>query len=109
MIQAGDRAIQDERRIVWMEPPEGHPYLRESVITDFSARARPGLPEGYRLVGYGTARAGATGSLHRRRYWWVKQSDRSLDPTGVYATSCPAEAVIPSSIQVARPSMAARP
>lgn len=109
LIDRDDPAILHEAGIVWLEPAGSHPYLREAVVTDFSARSRPRLAPGNRLVGYGTTRRGRPGDLHRRRYWWVKPSDRSMDPTGVYATTCPLGAVDPSSIQVARPSLAARP
>lgn len=102
MTRANEQ-LTGEDAIVWLEPPENFPYVRETVVMDAGTRRRPiswkNMPG--RLVGYSVLRPDAeswTPGYFTRRAFWVKEYDRSEDPTGVYRTGCPAEGVDPLSV-----------
>lgn len=95
--------LSGEVSIVWLEPPESFPYVRESVVMDAHTRRRPipwkNMPG--RLIGYTvlhpTAESWTPGWFIRRAFW-VKPYDRSEAPAGVYRTGCPAEGVDPLTV-----------
>ena len=87
--------------IVWVESPELHRYVRESVIFHPRRRARPGrryVPGGGTLVAYSALPEDAVsfdaGRYFLRKVWWL--ADRDLNPAGPYsAGGQPCEAVDP--------------
>lgn len=95
--------LTGEESIVWLEPPERFPYVRETVVMDAGTRRRPlswKIMPG-RLVGYSVLRRDAKSWMPGyfiRRAFWVKDYDRSEDPTGIYRTGCPAEGVDPLTV-----------
>ena len=114
--------LADELEIVWLEPKEKYPYLRESIgdfpqRRCFPQRMRPGgdNPGGPRthLVAYAVLRSSAdsSGGCFRRRYWWVKKYDRfqghGADASGecYELGSCPVEAVRTDTIVAGIPSL----
>lgn len=96
------------RRIVWVESPEIHRYVRETTILHPRRRARPGrywIPDGGVLVAYSVVPdekpSSSPAGGHRRQLWWL--AERDLDPAGPYAGgSQPSEAVDPMRL-VAEP------
>ncbi len=100
MIALNPADILDEDGIVWLGHPGDHAYLRESTIYAPGPAGRPkGLPREWLLAAFAITRRRGP---QFRRYWWLKRADRSMDPTGVYADSAPAEAVLPMSIRTGR-------
>lgn len=114
--------LTDELEIVWLEPKERYPYLRES-LGDFPQRRafpvrmrpggeNPGGPQTH-LVAYAILRlnAGSASGCFRRRYWWVKKYDRfeghGTDQAGEFYPlgSCPVEAVRTDTIVAGIPSL----
>lgn len=93
--------VRHEDEIVWTEDVDRLDYVREHL--DLFATSRQG-PVGWRgsgrRVGYATLREDAPedGGRFARRVFWVKDSDRSEVPEGVYRTGAPAEAVDPRTV-----------
>jgi len=92
--------LSDEAAIVWLEPPDRFPYVRESIDLCAFRERRPRRRDVGRLIGYATLKPEArsqAGYFHRRVFW-VKDYDRSEQPDGVYRTGAPAEAVSPGTV-----------
>lgn len=95
-----------EERIVWLRDPRQFAYLREGIMcTTRSSGPISGryIEDLAFIVGYAEClpkSAGHGRMAYRRRFWWLKEHDRDLDPQGVYARGRPAEAVDPASIGV---------
>lgn len=95
-----------ERRIVWLEAPENHDYVRQSLNTSFHRTGQSDLllrNNGYsRCIGYAELERGAphfAGAMFRRRLFYVSKWDRCCDPDGAYRTRCPVEAVDPMTVE----------
>lgn len=79
--------------ITWLHEPEKYSYLRESTSVTCDPNEIPKLEnDDWLLVGYENYARDYDG-IYFRRYWWLKNYDRDIDPNGVYATGQPAEAV----------------
>ncbi|MGD0534351.1 MAG: DUF6009 family protein [Methanoregula sp.] len=100
--------------IVWLEDPLEFTYLRETYYCTCSpVQIRLKTPiwrEQAKIVGYETIpvkERKACGGMraYTRRVWWLKKYDRDIDPSGVYATHWPCEAVLPSSIGLGKESV----
>ncbi|MFD7017988.1 DUF6009 family protein [Streptomyces sp. NPDC059928] len=95
--------LQHEERIVWTEDIDGFDYVRETLTTEASTRARPVPWHGAgRRVGYATLKRDAPSNdspgRFTRRIFWVKEHDRSERPDGVYKTATPSEGVDPRTV-----------
>jgi len=96
--------VEHEDGIVWLEPPERFPYVRQEVVTA-GTRRRPVPWRGRagRVVGYATLAPDAPNTgypgMFRRRVFWVREYDRSEQPDGPYRTGAPAEAVDPLTVR----------
>ncbi len=98
------RPATREQSIVWEEDISRLPYVRE-IELPAGTRQRP-VPwrnEG-RRVGYAVLRKGAgadiPGSgLFTRRLFFLKDYDRDSDPTGIYQTGEPCEAIDPRQVR----------
>lgn len=93
--------IGSEARIVWLEDPELHEYVREAHVVSRRRRGRPyvGLPG--RLVGYAELRRStrAEEACFVRRIFWLKPYDRGEpEDDGTYASDMPCEAVDPKAV-----------
>jgi hypothetical protein len=90
--------LAHETRIVWLLDPARFEYVRQAAIV---TRKPSGPPSddlgGSRLVGYGEARKSGRG-LYRRRIFYLRDTDRDLDPMGAYRYGAPAEAVDPMTV-----------
>ena len=94
--------LAHETRIVWLHDPAGFEYVRQAAIV---TRTPNGMPSDYLggtrlLVGYGEARKSGRG-LYRRRIFYLRYTDRDLDPLGAYRYGAPAEAVDPMTAELA--------
>src|SRR6266851_4620431 len=90
--------IKHENRIVWLEAPEAHPYVREHLT--LLATERTGLvhPPAGRSIGYSESSLDAEpwqSGRFMRRVFYVLDHDRSNQPDGTYKTTCPIEGVDP--------------
>lgn len=89
--------LADEERIIWIDHPENHCYVRETVLSIPRRQQRPGssrVPG--RLVAYAVLQATAPGygsGRFRRRVWWLASHDPY--PGG----GAPWEGVDPQSIR----------
>ncbi|MER6747388.1 DUF6009 family protein [Streptomyces fungicidicus] len=102
-MQANTTALEYEDGIVWTEDIERFDYVRQSIELSASTRRRPVSWHGTgRRVGYAVLRADApSGDVPGqfvRRVFWVKEHDRSEQPSGTYRQSAPSEAVDPRTI-----------
>lgn len=102
--------------IVWLEPPENHPYAREDFYPCDSPDGpthyggclqdlgKPGEPGTRRLVGWATLSPDAPPIPHyapphwARRIFYVKEYDRSNKPDGIYKDDKPWEGVDPLTV-----------
>lgn len=96
----------DEIDIVWLDDPLKYTYLRETyVITKRPKKFNENCVNG-KLIGYAVHRPKGRRSVsYDRRCWYVTEWDRDLCPNGNYANCAPCEAVLPSSIEVGKPSL----
>lgn len=94
-----------EESIIWLDDPAKYPYLRESCTytsqpRKFRLKGRDGL------VGYAVHKPNGSRNYCRRIWLWRE----GYDGKGVYAEdNFPAEAVLPESIQVGKPSPSYKP
>jgi hypothetical protein len=91
--------LAHETRIVWLLDPSRFAYVRQAAIV---TRTPSGLPSSYLggtrlLVGYSEVRTSGRG-LYRRRIFYLRDTDRDLDPLGAYRYGAPVEAVDPMTV-----------
>jgi len=117
-----DINLENELEIVWLQPRERYPYLREQILaTNFrqklprrylvGCRDANGYPRRH-YVAYSVLKPDALSDYPGRfwrRFWFVMHYDRyeghGFDHRGVfYKDSCPWEGVKTSSIIAGRPS-----
>lgn len=96
--------IENEIDIVWLDDPLKYTYLRESYCTTTKPKMIKKRRQHGRMIGYSVHKANGSRS-YTRRIWTLKDHDKDLDPTGVYADDCPVEAVLPGSVRVGKPSL----
>lgn len=97
--------LPGEERIVWLEDITRLDYVRQAVVYAGTRRRRVRWDVG-RLVGYAVLRPDATGSApgtFERRAFWVAAHDRDSEPSGVYRSGAPSEAVDPRTIAPGEP------
>ncbi|MDX3542875.1 DUF6009 family protein [Streptomyces europaeiscabiei] len=97
------RALEHEDGIVWTEDIERFDYVRQSVQLSVATRRGPVAWKGNgHRVGYGVLQADApSGDVPGkfiRRVFWVKDHDRSEQPSGLYKSTAPSEAVDPRTV-----------
>lgn len=88
--------IEEERTIVWLEPRESLPYVRETVVfTESRTAALQYAGEG-RMVGYSvlTGSGRSPHPLYARRMFWLKAHDPYTD----FPRHSPHEAVDPRTV-----------
>lgn len=95
--------VANETRIVWLLDPSRFAYVRQAAIV---TRTPSGLPSDYLggtrlLVGYSEVRKSGRG-LYRRRIFYLRDTDRDLDPLGAYRYGAPAEAVDPMTVSAGK-------
>ena len=90
-----------ESRLVWLVDPGELPYVRVSrAARAWLSRSRcptnraRSRREGRIVVGWAETHL----STRDRRYFWLKSYDRANDLRGIYARSCPMEAVDPMTL-----------
>ncbi|MET9597430.1 DUF6009 family protein [Streptomyces sp. NPDC006459] len=96
-------AIRHEESILWTEDTDSLDYVREYLEVNAGTRRRPVPWRGPgRRVGYSVLKADAPSlavpGKFARRVFWVKEYDRSEQPTGTYETTAPSEAVDPRTV-----------
>jgi len=95
--------LENENKIVWLEPVENLDYVREkSIMTSFrhGMISKHDRPNG-RVVGYSELLPGTPGiskGTFRRRVFWLAPHDRDSAGGGPYQHSAPGEAVDPRTV-----------
>jgi hypothetical protein len=91
--------LAHETRIVWLLDPARFEYVRQAAIVTRKPSGPPSddLSGSRLVVGYGEARKSGRG-LYRRRIFYLRDTDRDLDPMGAYRYGAPAEAVDPMTV-----------
>jgi len=102
MIEIDSEALEREARIVWKEPPEAFPYLRESLAMHYHRRGPIAYHGAGRCIGYAELSGKGCGCL--RRFWWFADHDPYPEFVAGNTRFHPAEAVEPSSIRAGAPS-----
>ncbi|MFZ5807200.1 MAG: DUF6009 family protein [Verrucomicrobiota bacterium] len=97
------QVLANEEKIIWLEKPAKYPYVREMEGLYLEKEK---FDYGFgvlKLIGYGVVNKPVVDfpeqKLYRRRSWWIHPDDLFADPQYL-----PEEAVIPSKIQVGKPS-----
>ncbi|MER0446610.1 DUF6009 family protein [Streptomyces sp. Edi4] len=97
--------IKHEDEIVWTEDVSSFDYVRETLVDGVGTRRRPVSWRGQvgRRVGYAVLKAEAPSDrdapgMFARRVFWVKEHDRSEQPSGPYSSGAPTEAVDPRTV-----------
>ena len=120
------QAIQQRKKIVWLENPMKFRYLREGELNNGryeQAGVKSHLCEFGKLVGYEIITDRNPEIVYRdhqdgrtyhhkldylekfdRRFWWLKKHDRDIKPEGCYKYLVPIEAVVPGSISLFKTS-----
>ncbi|GGP89413.1 DUF6009 family protein [Streptomyces melanogenes] len=97
-----DDEISHETEIVWLEDVSALDYVRQSLDRLATRRSKPAYHRDGRMVGYAllgpSAKPSPSSGTWRRRVFWVLPHDRDSEPTGLYATGAPAEAVDPRTL-----------
>lgn len=99
-----------KKEIIWLEDPLKYSYLRETVYITTAPKKiaikTPIWENQAKIIGYEIfiKENEAAQNTYERRVWWLKKSDRDLDPEGVYKNNHPYEAVLPESIRVGEKS-----
>ncbi|MFF1699293.1 DUF6009 family protein [Streptomyces sp. NPDC058257] len=94
--------ISHEADLVWLQDIDDLDYVRQSLDRLPSRRGRPPYHRDGRMVGYALlgpqAKASRSSGTFRRRVFWLLPHDRDSDPSGLYASSAPAEAIDPRTL-----------
>ncbi|MEU6631901.1 DUF6009 family protein [Streptomyces parvus] len=94
--------ISHETALVWLEETADLDYVRQSLDRLSTRRGKPPYHRDGRMIGYALlgpeAKASRSSGTFRRRVFWLLPHDRDTQPTGLYATGAPAEAVDPRTL-----------
>ncbi|MFC8015835.1 DUF6009 family protein [Streptomyces cinereoruber] len=95
--------LKHEAGLVWLEDISRLDYVRQSLDRLPTRAGKPAYHRDGRMIGYATLGPGAKASrasgTFRRRVFWLLPHDRDTDPEGLYASSAPAEAIDPGTLQ----------
>ncbi|MEW2426248.1 DUF6009 family protein [Streptomyces sp. NPDC017943] len=95
-----------ERRVVWLECPDGLDYVRQTLDKGPRRTGRPRYARDGRLVGYAElapdAEACPDSGFYRRRIFFLLPHDRPNEPDGPYRVGAPGEAVDPRTVRPGR-------
>ncbi|MET9954437.1 DUF6009 family protein [Streptomyces sp. NPDC006339] len=95
--------LQHETDLVWLEDISRLDYVRQSLDRLPTRGGKPAYHRDGRMVGYAvlatSAKASRASGTFRRRVFWLLPHDRDTEPEGLYASSAPAEAVDPDTLQ----------
>ncbi|ROQ23254.1 hypothetical protein EDD98_7706 [Streptomyces sp. PanSC19] len=95
--------LKHETELVWLEDITSLDYVRQSLDRLPTRSGKPAYHRDGRMVGYAILGTGAKASrasgTFRRRVFWLLPHDRDTEPEGLYASSAPAEAVDPETLQ----------
>lgn len=104
-LEEMENEIKNESELVWLIPPERFTYLREGTAATMKSKGVPVPKKTFPIiVGYANhkriiAPKGAY-STYVRRFWFLKEYDRDIEPDGCYKDTAPCEAVIPTRIKI---------
>ncbi|MGW7081818.1 DUF6009 family protein [Streptomyces sp. NPDC054871] len=94
--------IREETDIVWLEDSTALDYVRQNLDRLPTRKGKPAYHRDGRMVGYAVlgpgAKASRSSGTFRRRVFWLLPHDRDTEPSGLYATGAPAEAVDPRTL-----------
>ncbi|MFD8079019.1 DUF6009 family protein [Streptomyces sp. NPDC059718] len=94
--------LAHETDLVWLEDPCALEYVRQSLDRLPSRRGRPAYHRDGRMVGYAIlskdAKPSRASGTFRRRVFWLLPHDRDQQPSGLYSTGAPSEAVDPRTV-----------
>ncbi|MFC8270329.1 DUF6009 family protein [Streptomyces cinereoruber] len=97
--------LKHETDLVWLEDITRLDYVRQSLDRLPTRSGKPAYHRDGRMVGYAILGPGAKASrasgTFRRRVFWLLPHDRDTEPEGLYASSAPAEAIDPETLQPA--------
>ncbi|MFF5639802.1 DUF6009 family protein [Streptomyces sp. NPDC012825] len=97
--------LKHETELVWLEDITRLDYVRQSLDRLPTRSGKPAYHRDGRMVGYAILGPGAKASrasgTFRRRVFWLLPHDRDTEPEGLYASSAPAEAVDPETLEPA--------
>lgn len=103
--------LKHETDLIWLEDITRLDYVRQSLDRLPTRSGKPAYHRDGRMVGYAilgsNAKAARASGTFRRRVFWLLPHDRDAEPSGLYASSAPAEAVDPGTL--APRSRAGRP
>ena len=93
-----DPVLIHETSIVWDHDPTCLPYVRADDFAEhgYSCRFKRFHPL-MRVIGWSVISRSA-GPAGLRRLFWLKETDRDLDPSGPFKIGCPLEAVDPLTL-----------
>lgn len=95
--------LKHETALVWLEDITRLDYVRQSLDRLPTRTGKPAYHRDGRMVGYATlatdAKASRASGTVRRRVFWLLPHDRDTEPDGLYASSAPAEAIDPATLQ----------
>ncbi|MFE9570972.1 DUF6009 family protein [Streptomyces sp. NPDC006692] len=105
IMQGRPEDIKYEDEIIWTEDVGSFDYVRETLVDGVGTRRRPVSWRGQqgRRVGYAVLKKDAPSDrdapgMFARRVFWVKEHDRSEQPSGTYSSGAPTEAVDPRTV-----------
>ncbi|MEV0604501.1 DUF6009 family protein [Streptomyces sp. NPDC050315] len=94
--------LTHETGIVWLEDPDRLDYVRQSLDRVPGRTHRPPYHRSGRMIGYAVlgpdAKPSRFSGTHLRRVFWLAPHDRDQQPTGLYNTGAPSEAIDPRSV-----------
>ncbi|MDH6107819.1 hypothetical protein P3T36_006431 [Kitasatospora sp. MAP12-15] len=94
--------IAHEDNLLWLEDTTTLEYVRQALDRLPTRAGRPAYHRAGRMVGYATLAASAKASRQSgtflRRVFFLLPHDRDQDPTGLYASGAPSEAVDPRTL-----------
>ncbi|MFE6713932.1 DUF6009 family protein [Streptomyces sp. NPDC057695] len=95
--------LKHETDLVWLEDISTLDYVRQSLDRLPTRGGKPAYHRDGRMIGFAvlanTAKASRASGTFRRRVFWLLPHDRDSEPDGLYASSAPAEAVDPGTLQ----------
>lgn len=94
--------LSSETELVWLEAIEPLDYVRQTLDRLPTRRGKPAYHRAGRMVGYAIldpkARSSRVSGTFVRRVFWLLPHDRDGQPTGLYASGAPSEAVDPRTV-----------
>ncbi len=88
---------------MWLEDVGQLDYVRQGLDRLPTRKGKPAYHRDGRMVGYAIlgpdAKASRGSGTFRRRVFWLLPHDRDTERDGLYATSAPAEAVDPRTLE----------